>query len=224
MPTVVGIANQKGGVGKSTTALNLCAAFVEAGHPTVLLDADPQGSASRWARQRRDEPPFRVVPVQIERKSAFQRTIEDEAGDVELVVVDLPPGVAEPAMIVALVAELLIVPITPSPFDLWAAEAAIKLVKEAQDLRQGRPLITLLPARIDERTTLGRDIGDALARLGDMVGPPVRERIALREALIRGLTIAEHQPKGPSHGDFTALAANIFDRMGLRDGEESNTG
>ena len=118
-------------------------------------------------------------------------------------------------MIVALVAELLIVPITPSPFDLWAAEAAIKLVKEAQDLRQGRPLITLLPARIDERTTLGRDIGDALARLGDMVGPPVRERVALREALIRADFLADLEHHGAAN-NVAILMFSEFGRSRLR--------
>ena len=95
---VVGVANRKGGVGKTTIAVNLAATFAVAGRHVVLLDADPQGSATEWAQQRRWRDRFPVTPAKITTVSNFVGTVERLGLFVELAQIErrhsLPDGAA----------------------------------------------------------------------------------------------------------------------------------
>ena len=148
--------NLKGGSGKTSTILNLGGILHESGRSPILIDCDLQESATRWATQGGDKFPFPVVPVKIGKNvKQFKERLEKVAKEygADTILFDTPPQLEEEAMLTALLSDIIIIPITPSPLDLWAGEQAIKTVKEARKIRKGElPNIILVPSRIVPKT------------------------------------------------------------------------
>jgi len=124
---IVSIQNQKGGVGKTTLAIHL--AFGLSGKSHVLLvDSDPQGSARDWAASRKDNLPFDLIAMD---RPILHRDLPSLAKEYAYVIIDGPPRVSEIARSAILASDLVLIPIQPSPYDLWAAQETVKLVREA---------------------------------------------------------------------------------------------
>ena len=107
------------------------------------------------------------------------------------------------------------IPVTPSPLDIWAAEAAVATGREARTERGGKkPKILLVPSRIQTGTVLGRELSDTLAALGEAVGPGISQRVALVESAITGQTIDQYAATSPAHLEFKKLAKYILEIIG----------
>lgn len=116
MKTIL-VASSKGGAGKSTIATNLAAYFALDGKRTVLVDADPQGSSTRWA-ERRAELETAVLPVDGTRKRNWRDSVPDDA---ERVVIDGAAGaMAEHLESFLEAADAVVVPVLPSAMDIDA--------------------------------------------------------------------------------------------------------
>ena len=125
---IIAIVNQKGGVGKTSLAMNLAWFLHTAGGRTVVLDADPQGSATRWAAAQNGSWGVEVRSVDAERDIALvSRDLESIAAKTgaEFAVFDCPPELRTATEVALLLADVSLIPVTPSPLDIWAAEAAV---------------------------------------------------------------------------------------------------
>jgi chromosome partitioning protein len=217
----VAVVNRKGGAGKTTLAMNLAGVLAERKR-VVVVDADPQQSAVRWGEQRQDgRLPFDVVALDAEAGVVeFKTGVLDRAATsaASLVIIDCPPELADATMVALLMADLALVPVGPSPLDLWAAESAVALTGDARQVRgDGRPLVALVPSRLMVGTVLARELGPALARIGP-VAPGVALRVAVAEAAIGGETVAEYAPGSPADQEFRAVARYVADRLRGIDG------
>ncbi len=116
---IVALLNQKGGVGKSTLALHLAGQWARDGKRVTLIDADPQASALDWSQQRNREGLPRLFGVVGLARDTLHREAPELARNADHIVIDGPPRVAGLMRSALLAADLVLVPVQPSPFDGW---------------------------------------------------------------------------------------------------------
>ena len=134
---IVALLNQKGGTGKTTLALHLAGTWARQGKRVMLIDADPQGSALDWSQQRaRQGLPRRFGIVGLARDT-LHREAPEMAGHVDHVVIDGPPRIAALMRSALLAADLVLLPVQPSPFDGWGSAEMLALLGEARLFRPG---------------------------------------------------------------------------------------
>lgn len=204
---ILGVLNQKGGVGKTTIAIHLAAAFAQKGrHRVLLVDADPQGSALDWDTARQREPLFTVVGKPT---AALHRDMSTLAADYDHVIIDGPPRVDEIARSAIVASDVVVVPIQPSPYDVWAAEEIVKLVREALVYKENLKAVFAINRKI-VNTAIGRDVTDALAQYHiPVLKAAVCQRVAFAESANTGLTVLETETKGIAAQEIRALAAEL---------------
>jgi len=209
--SVVACINLKGGVGKSTLAVNIaCCLAATRGRGVVLFDADRQGSSAAWAGRG-------LLPVSVLKRpldgggsvEGWVRDILSETGD-KIAVIDSPPHFDIVTQAVVGIADLVIVPVTPSAADLLATLEALRLVRAARGARDGAPGALLVPSRVDRRTLAGREIEAALAECGEPVGPAIGQRGGFVDAFSAGRWIGDHAPSSVAAREIEALTARIL--------------
>ncbi len=125
---IIGVLNQKGGVGKTTLSVNIAAALAKRGARVLLIDADPQGSSLDWSAAREGEPLFSVVGLP---RASIHKEISQVGQGYDHIIIDGPPRVTDLARSAIMASDLVLIPVQPSPYDIWAADEVVKLVQEA---------------------------------------------------------------------------------------------
>ena len=207
---IIAMIQQKGGVGKSTISANLAGELLRFGRSVAVVDLDPQRSLANWAKLGNGLLSEWVEAVNITSPAAFQAKISAATQQAERVILDCPPGLPDTGLMAALLADLVILPVTPSPLDIIAGQEAMAMMREARVKRNNtKPLIRFAPARVSVNTLLSRDLTAALERLGEPVLPSTHQRVGVAEAVIHGLTVGEYAPESKAHEEFKQLAVAV---------------
>jgi chromosome partitioning protein len=206
MPKVIAILNQKGGVGKTTLAVHLATALARNNRRVLLLDADPQGSALDWAAARHGDPLFPVVGLP---KSSIHKELPALATNYEIVIIDGPPRVYDVARSAIMASDLVLVPVQPSPYDVWAAKEIIDLLNEAAVYKPALQKAFVINRKI-VNTAIGRDVADALSAYPiPVLETSVCQRVAFAESATQGLTVYELDPEMLAAQEMNALAEEV---------------
>ncbi len=199
---IISFLNQKGGVGKTTLAVHLSAALIQRGRTVLLVDADPQGSALDWSASRQAPALFPVVGLPTKN---LAREIIPHTAHYDDIVIDGPPRVNELARAAIIAADVVLIPVQPSPYDVWAAKEIVELLNEASVFKENQKSAFVINRKI-VNTAIGRDVADALAGYPiPVLSSAVSQRVAFAESAAQGSTVLELDPKGTASQEISAL-------------------
>jgi chromosome partitioning protein len=204
---IIGILNQKGGVGKTTLAVNLAAGLARSGARVLLIDADPQGSALDWSAARQAAPLFAVVGLP---RPTVHKEIAIIGHGFDHIVIDGPPRVTDLARSAIMASDLVVIPVQPSPYDIWAAEEVVKLIDEARVYKETLKSCFVVNRKI-ANTAIGRDVGEALAAYPlPVLRASVTQRVVFAEAAAQGKSIFEIDQDGMAALEVQAVMTEIM--------------
>lgn len=207
MPTIA-VISQKGGAGKTTLALHLAAAAQNAGRVALVIDTDPQATASQWAAWRQDAPP-EVIDSPPPRLAA--KVAQASGQGAEVIVIDTPPHADSAARAAVEVADLVLIPCRPSAFDLAAIQTTAKLV---QLLR--KPAYVVFTAGSPNAPRIYAEAGELVESYGTPPCPIILpDRAAYRHASAEGRSVLETEPAGKAAEDIRQIYEWTCRQVGL---------
>jgi chromosome partitioning protein len=208
MAKVIAIANQKGGVGKTTISANLASELAAKGYAVRLLDADPQQSATQWAASGDGVLSRITQTVDASNLTSFRRDLDAAKRGADYVLIDTPPSFTDAALHAMVASDVILLPVQPSALDIMAGHVALRLALDARNARKGKLKIGLVPSRMS-KTRLGANLMMVLAAMGETLLPAIGSRTIIADTVVSGLTVREAQPKSPAAEEFAVLAAGV---------------
>jgi chromosome partitioning protein len=208
----ISIAQQKGGAGKTTIAAQLAVAFARDGLRVGMIDIDPQGSLAMWFEVRKAQvgPDGGGITFVQAAGWRLSNELDRMKRDVDLILVDCPPHAETEVRIAVRGADLILVPMQPSPMDLWATQPTLDMAKKEKS--DATVVFNRTPAKgklVDavRKKILAADMPVAQSVLGN--------RVAFAASLMEGKGVVESNPRHTATKEIKALAAEIAAKLGL---------
>lgn len=206
---VIAVLNQKGGSGKTTIATHLARALQLQGHKVLLIDSDPQGSARDWAAVDEQQP---LAVVGIDRPT-IERDLKSIAPH-DYVVIDGAPQASDLAISAIKASNLVLIPVQPSPYDIWAASDLVDLVKQRIEVTDGALRAAFVVSRHISGTKLGGEIADALEGYGlPVLTAKIGQRVAFPGTAAKGTTVLDTEPSSDAAAEIRALAEEVINLL-----------
>lgn len=206
---IIGVLNQKGGVGKTTLSISIAHELARrhSADDVLVVDSDPQQSSLSWSEVREGKLPFTVIGFS---KKSLHRDLPPIAKNYKHVIIDGPPRVTELARSCIMASDLVLIPCTPSPYDIWASAETVELLKEASVYKEKLKGVFTINRKI-ANTAIGRDVVDALRELElAVLDSHISQRVIFAEAAASGKTVFDIEPDGKAANEIIALVDEIL--------------
>ncbi len=215
---VITVFNQKGGCGKTTIAMSLAGAMGLRGFQSLVVDMDPQGTASRWSSAAPEEQPFPASVMSLApMEGKMHREVKNHIESFDVILIDCPPAMNSAAPTSAmLISDLALIPVVPSPADIWAAESAKKLAESAQ--ASNEDLTARVVANMVQRSTsLAKDLMSLLESDQDfpLLRSTLGSRTAFRDAQLLGATVHQVPRASAAVAEVETMTDEILDLLKL---------
>jgi chromosome partitioning protein len=207
---IITVAQQKGGAGKTTLAANLAIAYAQSKRKVAVADIDPQRSLTMWHALRQElhgeDSGITVVPVGGWKLATELDRLRREH---DIVVIDSPPHAETDAKIAVRQAGLVVIPVQPSPMDVWATEPILEVAQKE------RTSVLLVLNRVPSRANLTEDMMFEIKDYGARIAESrIGNRVAFAGAMLKGLGVTELEPRGRAAEEIRALAKEILKAAG----------
>ena len=206
MSKIIAVLNQKGGAGKTTLSTNLARALQLGGDKVLLVDSDPQGSARDWNAAGNGE----LLPVIGLDRPTLAKDIQAIRDNQDWIIIDGAPQIAELAVAAIKCADLILIPVQPSPYDVWACEDLVDIIKTRQEVANGKPKAAFVISRVIKNTQLSKEIGEALEGYGLPVFKHfTSQRVIFPKSAATGLTVMDADELGEAAAEIRAIAQEL---------------
>ena len=205
---VIAVLNEKGGCGKTTISTNLACGLHKQGHSVALIDTDPQGSASIWYEQAEEDadiPPVfkinggRALGNLKKTMSGYDVTIIDGAGSLS----EISAGAIKSA-------DIVLIPIQPSVYDVWGSENVVDLIQARQDVTDGTPQARFIVSKVRNTTNLTGELKQALDEMGiDVLETNTTELVAYRRCAELGQSVFDFEPNGQATNEMKNIVSQV---------------
>lgn len=206
---VVAVLNPKGGCGKTTVSTNLARALQVLGKQVLLVDTDPQGSARDWHAAHENNP---VPLVALDRPQSL-RGVEQIARGYDFVILDGAAKLEDMLAAAIRVATVVLIPVQPSPYDIWAAADLVEIIRTRQEVTNGQPQAAFVVTRAIANTKLGVEVVEALA---DHDLPVFRSSTHQRVIYANTASVGEAVvvTAGPAADEVFGIAGELLELLG----------
>ena len=208
MCKIIAVLNQKGGAGKTTIATNLAQALQLEGHKVILVDSDPQGSARDW-NAASDGALIKVIGMD---RSTLAKDIMAVVDNHDFIIIDGAPQIADLAIAAIKCADMILIPVQPSPYDIWACEDLVEIIKARQEITDGKPKAAFVISRVIKNTQLGKEIREALEGYDLPVFKNyTTQRVIYAKSASTGSTVLSSESKEEASNEIRAIANELKD-------------
>jgi chromosome partitioning protein len=206
---IIGVLNQKGGVGKTTIAVHLARQLQLLGQNVLLVDSDPQGSARDWAAAKVEQP---LTVVGMDRPT-LDRDIK-RLGPKDLIIIDGAPQLKDLVTSAIKASDLVLVPVQPSPYDIWSTSGLVDLLRQRIEITEGRFKAVFVVSRVITGTKIGKEIFDLLAEYElPVLKSTISQRVIFAVSASNGETAMDVEPNSQASMEVKALTDEIMEFM-----------
>lgn len=203
---VISLVNRKGGVGKTTIAINLGACTLRRNYSVIVIDTDPQGSVLQWQAIEKNS----SFDVKHHPRPLLSRDIESFSKTYDHVLIDSPPVIGEIIQSVLEISDLAIVPVGPSPLDIWSSSETVSLIRKVQKLNHSLEAKLLICRKIST-TRIGREAREAMQVYNlDTFTTEICQRVAFIQSLVSGVSVLQYAPNSEASREINSLCEEVF--------------
>lgn len=213
MACVIGVTNQKGGVGKTTVSTNVATRLAQAGYDVLLIDADPQASSIDWASNRNEADELPLTVVGIPTPATLRSSVRKLRDKHDFIIIDGVPRTDLMTKSILKISDFVIVPVLPSPYDVWACQDIVNLIEHAQIDNDELKAYFVINRKIPN-TKINDDVVDALNTFDalDVFKTQLNQYIVYSDAATNGRGVCETTHKN-ARSQIVALVDEILEHV-----------